>query len=272
MKITVCFFGVVRSVDDTIASIRKNVLLSACQLGDVRVVGHLYRQTKIENSRSSEDAKIDPDQAMRIGFDRLAFEPPNPERVTRLFEELKPFGDDFGDNFASLRNLAHQLKSLETVTQMALQEQPDVVIFCRPDLRYRDSVKRTLRASLKTSVDTVWTPSWHVNGGRNDRFAVCRGDRAIKAYGMRGERAVEYCEQIGGPLNSERLLGWAIEQSGIRSRFLAARAQRVRADGRIAERDKEIPAWAHFIRHGARVTGCFDHLQSIRTGLGIRLP
>jgi hypothetical protein len=232
-RIAICFFGITRSLPHTVASIERNVIDPARRHGDVRVFGHLFRVTRIENPRSGESGEVAPDDHRLIAWDHLATEEPGACLSGWGFERLASCGDRWGDGFASLRNLVHQLHSLHHVTGRALAWQPDAVLFCRPDLLYHDPFDRELVRLLRGSGPQVRLPYWQWYEGLNDRFALVRGPEAAAAYGRRGLRAHEFCAATGGPLHAERLLRFALASIDVRP--VCLRASRVRAGGRAVE-------------------------------------
>ena len=126
------------------------------------------------------------------------------------------------------------MHSLNTVTGKSLQEQADIVVFCRPDLRYHDSLAPVIESALGQvgKQNTVFLPAWQSWGGYNDRFAVAVGAEAIVTYGQRVRQALLYCKLSGQPLHSEQLLKYALTEAGINVDKIPTRASRVRASGR----------------------------------------
>ena len=235
MRISVCFFGITRSLRHTFPSITENVLAPARRLGDVRVYSHFFRQVEIVNRRNGEAGTADPDEHLLLGSDSIDLEDPDVCLAEWDFEGLKRHGDFWVNDFVSLRNLVHQLHSLRRVTKAALDDlaadEPAIIVFCRPDLRYHDSLALHLDAAAASPGDLVMVPRWQAWTGVNDRFAICRGVRAASLYGRRIESAHDFCATMGGPLHSERLLGHILAASDVPVRKMPARASRVRVDG-----------------------------------------
>lgn len=235
-RIALCFFGITRSLSFTRASIEANVLGPARAAGEARVFAHFFRLERIENLRTKEAADIDPGEHRMLAPDELRLEAPGDCLARWEFERIAEHGDTWGDGFASVRNLVHQLHSLHVVTGMAAAWQPDLWIYARPDLRYHDSLAPILSRALAGPEETAWLPLWQARGGHNDRLAVLRGGRVARKYGARAERMHEFCAATAGPLHSERLLGFAL--AGERVRRIGTRATRVRAGG--------IDSWESF--------------------------
>ena len=239
--IAVCYFGITRSLEHTIDSIRANVIAPAAALGEVRVFTHVFDQNRLDNPRSGELGAMRVEEHKLLDSDWLSVEQPDECLAARGFTELAHGGDFWHDGGKSLRNLVHQLHSLDVVTRAALAWQPDVVVYCRPDLRYLDSLEPWLKHSVATPAPTVWVPNWQHWGGFNDRFAIC-SSAAAAAYGSRIDFALDYVKTTRRPLHGERLLAWVLKREGIAVKTMTARAVRVRIGGREV-RERFLPGW-----------------------------
>lgn len=236
MKIAVCFFGLSRSLVTTRDSIMQNVIEPCRQHGETVTLAHLYHQPHVTNARSGEDAPLDPDDWRMLEVDAVSLQFTVPGQLDRIVEELKPYGDAWKNGFTSLQNLVRQLYSLSAVFSMARLYQPDVVVFCRPDLIYHDSLEPVLAAVKRVDKDLVALPDWqHWERGYNDRFSVCRGLKAAQAYGERLSAVHDFVVHKKRPLHSERLLRFALWRAGIPAMVFPERASRVRAGGVLAE-------------------------------------
>lgn len=253
MAMAICFFGITRSLSHTITSIRQNVLAPARSKGGVRVYSHFFTQERIVNSRSGEDGPANTEEYRLLESDWLRLEEPESCLALWDFDGLKMHGDFWNTGFSSLRNLVHQLHSLDQVTKAALDDGATTCLFCRPDLRYHDNLAGPIRVALDARKPLVQVPYWQPWTGLNDRFALCSGRDAIEAYGMRIRQAHQFCEQTSSPLHSERLLRYAIQNAGIPVRTIGARASRVRLDGSQRYEDFAPPLinlWKRRIRSG----------------------
>lgn len=237
VKIALCFFGITRSLRFTLPSIETNVLQplarAAADTGtQVRIFSHFYDQARIDNARTGENGETVRDEHLLLNSDWLRLEAPGAALDRWDFTALSGFGDRWADDFASLRNLIHQLHSLRQVSLAALDEGAQVVVFARPDLRYHDSLDPAIRRALRhPDRALVQLPDWQSWAGRNDRFAVVSGTRAIRAYGCRIEEALTFCQELRRPMHSEELLLYALDKADIPVRTFPLRASRVRLDG-----------------------------------------
>lgn len=250
-EIAICFFGITRSLRHTMPSIEANVLTPARAQGRIRIYAHFFRQRHVRNLRSGENGAADPEEHHLLGCDWLRLEEPDACLSTWSFDTLKRSGDAWHDDFASLRNVVHQQHSLRQVTLAALADGAKVCLFCRPDLRYHDSLARPITRAIRSPNPLVQLPRWQAwEGGLNDRFALCSGEEAIRAYGTRIEQAANYCA-LRGPLHAERLLAYALREADIPVRRISTRAGRVRVDGHERHEDF-LPPSLSFMRSTLR--------------------
>lgn len=229
-SIAVCFFGITRSLTHTVASIESNVLAPARIHGDVKVFSHFFLQGQIVYERTGESGALNLDEHQLLPSDWLRLEEPDLCLEEHGFSTLKTFGDTWLNDFSSLRNLVHQLHSLDAVATAALADDSDICVFCRPDLLYHDSLDSALRRALSNN-NLAQLPRWQPRGGLNDRFAICSGQAAISAYGHRIRVAEQFCRDRASSLNSEQLVQYALQQANVPVRQIRARASRVRLGG-----------------------------------------
>ncbi|MEL7393044.1 MAG: hypothetical protein AAFN06_10435 [Pseudomonadota bacterium] len=245
-KIAICFFGISRSLPLTMPSIAKNAIDPARAIGDVAIYAHLFNQRVIDNPRTREKGEMDPEAHKLLNADWLELEEPEHCLEQFDFAALTRYGYAHKYDENTLRNLLHQLHSLRKVTEAALADGPDAVVFCRPDLRYLDSLLRPLRRGLRRGGDVSILPSWENWGGRNDRFAICIGAKAARAYGCR----IEHLDAFSATrvVHSESLVPFALEKAGIDLRTMPHRAERVRFNGRTAVEEFRHSRVLHYKR------------------------
>lgn len=236
-RIAICFFGITRSLKTTISGIESNILEPAQRLGDVTVFSHFFEQAEIYNPRSGEFGKMDPDAHNLLPNDWLELEAPDKCLDRWDFGELKSFGDYWEDDFRSLRNLVHQLHSLHRVTDAALSDNHDLVLFCRPDLHYFDSFESEIHAAQSSRRSCVRLPAWGSWHGLNDRFAIASGKKAINAYGSRIESALGFCRWRNAPLHAESLVQYRLRRKLVSTQFIDIKGARVRSNGVVVEED-----------------------------------
>jgi hypothetical protein len=229
LRIAFVFFGITRSLRLTLPSITGNLIGPARSLTkDVGLFGHFFTQTAISNARSEETGGLDPEEYKLLNLDAVELEAPDACLALYPVEAMKARGDIWRDEFASFRNLVHQLHSLKRATLLAESWAPDITVFARPDLIYHDSAAEHLDMLARVHRQFVLVPDWAQWFGHNDRFAFVKGAEGISAYGKRADRMAEYCAR-GKRLHSERFLKYAL--GDLRVRTVHLRASRVRSSG-----------------------------------------
>ena len=241
MKIAICFFGITRNLKDhTLGSIEQHLFAPVAELDPAyRKFGHFNRVPRLSNPRSGEaDIPINPDDSKFLNCDISAHTDQSWLDNHLDYEQIQKYGDNWKDDFASLKNLMRQLYSLNRVTEILLQagRQFDLVIFSRADLRFQSRV-----AIPPIRPRTLYTPWFAKGGGLNDRFAL--GDfETMTIYGRRYSLMRQYCEETGKPLHAERFLYWHGRRHRLRNAdLMAIEFCRVRADGRVAPSDLRVP-------------------------------
>lgn len=273
-KIAICFFGITRSLKFTINSIEKCVLSPAHEAGEIKVFSHFFKQNQIYNRRSREVGVLDVDEYRLLPSDWVVLEEPDECLALHDFKVLKRFGDCWSDGFVSLRNLIHQLHSLEKVTNTAVDWGAEIYLFIRPDLRYHDSLEHYLRQAVESPDPVLWIPDWQHGYGYNDRFAICRSSSIASVYGGRVNDCIEYCMDRKEPLHSESLLEYSLDKEGIRPKPMAVRASRVRSNGSVrveefsVKRFSKLRKWLRHILFRLRIISLVPKM--LRGGFGIR--
>lgn len=236
VKIAIALFGIPRGAEVTMPVIAENIIGPCRDSGQTRIFFHLYKQDRVTNARSGDNAVIPP--AAYAPFERFEgeLEPPDICLGRWHFDVVRGFGDHYRDDFQSIRNLLHQLHSLRRVTRAVNAWRPDVVVFIRPDLLYHQRLSAAAIASAGRDELYCRIPDWQWWGGYNDRFAVC-GARAASAYGRRAEVAIEFSLRTGRALHAERLLRYALRRERAAVRLTGMRASRVRMNGRVVDED-----------------------------------
>ncbi len=199
---------------------------------EVRCFYHLYRLSEIDNPRSGEKGNFSASWYEYFTDFQGSVHEPNECLDRWNFDAVKSYGDKWGDDFKSVKNLIHQLNSLHEVTDLMSDFDPDCVLFLRPDLLYHDKIPtRLIEKAASSPKAEVWIPAWQWFGGLNDRFAICTKSAYVK-YGKRGE-AIGSFNRDKGPLHAESLLNYQMRQSSVLVKPIFARASRVRIDGSI---------------------------------------
>lgn len=245
------FFGIDRRLDLTGPVIDTMAVAPARARFDVSASGFLWTPARIDNPRSGEAADLTPPRFDCLPRGNYRCAPPRPPETVPLFSQLAAFGDYWDDGQLSLSNVVAQLESLRRATDMALARDPDIAVFLRPDLLYHDSFAVVLdRATdaAATGRPLALVPHWQPHGGLNDRFAICVGEAAIRAYGHRISVALDFCRTTGQPMHSEKLVRHALTRAIVPVGRIALRASRVRIDGRAWPEDFSLHGWKPALR------------------------
>ena len=221
LHVAVCFFGLLRSLNYTVDSIRSHVLDPLLLSGttyDVYV--HTYNDSSITNARNAEFGErldwthyrlLHPHAA--VIEDARAFES---SFIERHLPALLRHGDAWGQvqPHTSLRNLLKQLHSLRAVTRLWVNSSAryDAIIYVRPDVWFfkpldAHAVLAKVAAATATNECLLLTPPWHTFGGLNDRFAIGT-PAAMKRYGERVLHVLRYSTHA--KLHSESFLSWTM--------------------------------------------------------------
>jgi hypothetical protein len=234
LKIAVAFFGINRSLKHTIRSIEANILAPLKAIGEVRVYGHFFELLEIDNPRSGEATRLESAQHELISFDSVILDKPDGCLSRFNLEKIYSAKDPYLDSYKSIKNLLHQLHSLDSVTELIRGSyEPDAVAFVRPDLYYHDSFRGPMLRALRADANSAFLPPWQTYGGYNDRFAIC-GAECYLAYGGRAKALNGYVG-AGRPLCAELFLYYALRKARVEIFALDVPASRVRADGRMED-------------------------------------
>ena len=213
---------------------------------------HFNKIAEVSNKRSKENSvPINPEEYTLLKCDAVA--QTDQEIVDQQidFEQMKKYGDNWRDNFGSLKNLLRQFYSLNAVTDLIAQQKFDLVIFSRVDIRFESPIEIPL-----VRPGTLYTPWFDKYHGLNDRFAMGDFDTMV-TYGRRQSRIREYCEQTGRPLGAEAYLRWYVRSERLRSRDLTSvNFSRVRAHGVVSPIDRSAKAKLKYhLKKGLEVVG-----------------
>ena len=232
-KISICFFGITRDLDKTFPSIARNIIYPATKYADVKVFCHFYDLKEVDNIRSQEKHKITNKNWYLFKAHKLVSEKPNDIFKYYSLNNIRKFGDEYNDNYKSIKNLIHQLFSLNKVYELSKSNFADLTIFVRPDLYYWDSFEKNIQILINISKDYIAIPNWQFHKGLNDRFAICTSDYASSIYSNRIKEIDNYLIHNKRPLNAECLLFYAVSKSKSKTLLLDIKASRVRANGKI---------------------------------------
>jgi len=233
MKVCVLFYGINRSIQYTHASIQANIF-------DVLKANHIQYDTYVHTysfttpttlTRAGERNILPNHQRLidTINPTRYLVERDDTVAVQLNLRQYQTKPDPFGDNYQSVCNYVKALHSLKQAYQLSSIVHPyDAYIVVRPDLRY--TVPLDVTTELSECVKTpgaFYTPSFGLNGGFNDRFAI-GGSERMRTYCNRFDLFLEYSRTC--PAHSESFLKHVMKAT----KHTTMKCQRIRSDGRCA--------------------------------------
>ena len=229
-KISICFFGITRDLSITYPSIKKNIINPASKYADVKIFCHFFKNEYISNDRSGEFKVKAKNNWDILKADKIIYDLPDiflKDNNIDIYE----FGDTYNDNFQSIKNLIHQLYSLERVFEISSSFKSDLTLFLRPDLYYWDSFEDVIKESLTLLNDYIILPKWQSYRGFNDRFSICSSFYSAKTYSGRINQIFNFLKDTRHRLYSEELLYYSIYKSNSKIKTIFHKASRVRANG-----------------------------------------
>jgi hypothetical protein len=251
----VLLHGIVhRSLGHVVDSLREKLLAPLARLGEVDIFFHSWDIPEITNPRAGEHGvAVDPGEVARWlpeahgifesqeEFDRTIDWDPlfvkNPMRFCT--------GDEAGAR-ATLMNFRRALESQHRAwdffTRMKTRSYARVIA-TRPDLKFLQELEIPEELALPELQDSpashrLWVPRFHAWGGVNDRFALGR-EESIGIWSRR-TAFVDGCLLNPGDSNPEWFLMKWLERNRIRPSLLDFVFQRVRANGEVTERDRNL--------------------------------
>ena len=241
MKVCICFFGLTRSLRYTIDSINKNIFKI---LEDNNIIYDIYLHTYdlevLTNKRSNElKCMLDTEEYKLLNAKEFIIDSQDEFDKNFDYNSVKKFGDYWGDNFSSLKNLIRQLNSLKKVFSLIENKnnEYDSFIFIRPDLKIisKIDIDNILETKNKNVIATSNFSKWR---GLNDRVAI-GSYNSIKKYANRIDNIYEYMNE-NGKLHAEKLLKFVMEKFKIKNIDLNLYFIRIRANNDIEKKDLYI--------------------------------
>jgi len=261
-----------RSLRHTIESIRKNVIAPLKRSGPVEIYFHCWDVAEVYNPRANElggdlNASVigellpeakgvieqQEDYIQTLDWENLIRR--NPMRYCTNGEEAAAL---------TLRNFLVALESQQRAWRVferhRMADRYHKVVASRADLRFLDElgVRRLENPALakderrrtdeekergKGDPPTLWVPRFHAWGGVNDRFAIGNED-GIRIWSHRLAFAEEWLKRAQRESAEWLLMKW-LEKNRVRVGFMDFTFQRIRANGLVAERDRELRASTH---------------------------
>lgn len=243
-----------RSLQHTVDSLRCCVIAPLERHGPVDVFFHSWEVAEVNNPRGGEQGKVlDAAELVRWlpeaqGLFESQEEFDGTVEWERLFRNnpMRQCCKSDDEARATLMNLRRALESQERawrVFEARKTKRYDLVVATRADLRFLGQLGVGTLVSRQNlggqeRPPSLWVPMFHPWGGVNDRFAI-GNEEGVRIWSQRVAFAEEWLEKAKGESAEWLLMKW-LEKKRVRVGFLDFTFQRVRANGRVAERDRDL--------------------------------
>lgn len=235
MRIAVVYFGIVREKMKSLSSIRSRIIepntvpgISLVSFASLNIVDSL------QNPRSNEiNISLNKSDIFELDAGYYILSKQEDDQIEDELSLAKSRGDVYSDNCRSIRNLLHQMASLQRAwrwIQASASGYFDAYLFARADLCFLDQVDLRALCQNLSSERSILVPAWHSWGGLNDRVALAAPE-AAECYALRFSSVLSYCRNHA--LHAETYLAWALAQQNCVVGELPIRASRVRGNGHV---------------------------------------
>lgn len=238
--VSVCFYGINRSLGNTYSSIRENILKPFWRSGyKVHLYYHTYNLTKLINRRSNENATISLLEYSLIGS-------PEGFRVTNQEEFLQRFElqqwivrgtDPWNDDFQSMKNLAAQLNSISECYDLMAEKHvysSQIFILLRPDMLYLNPiVVEDVERNLNDTSTWILPNFLNAQSYWNDRFIITNIG-GLYPWCKRLHLGSVYAKEKSRSVHAESLVKFSADVFKINAEYIDMKMVRVRAGGHIS--------------------------------------
>lgn len=240
-KVAICFWGICRSLNYTVESIKQHIFRPLEQAG---ISYDTYMHTFIVpgvyvNPRAGEKAcHLDNEQYKLL--DPMYLKIDNQDEIDEILDFPKYLTKGKGGgwkNETTAKNFIRALWSLNEVSKLWLERRTEYthIMYCRPDVLYLQPIK--LEQLLLVSNSEIVLPDFHQHFGVNDRFAICSAHGA-EIYGTRFNNLLEY--SLTCAIASEHFLSYILRLNKLTTKNIPFRFKRTRMDGSVDRNDRGI--------------------------------
>jgi len=237
--VAICFFGLTRSLDFTIDSIKNNILAPLEESNiNYDIILHTYDLKYIKLKRSGENNKLNTEEWNKLNPDYYKIDNQDTFDKSYNYEYVKSFGDAWNTNFENTINLIRQFNSLKQVWKLveSTKNNYECLIFLRPDLKYTTKLDiRYINKNLYSNI--ILTPYWQKWGGINDRIGIGNYN-TMEKYANRLDDVSDFLESTKKPLHAEKFLKFVLNKYNIKNKELKLVGKRIRSNGSIEKSDK----------------------------------
>lgn len=228
-KVAICFWGICRTTNHTIDSIKTNVFKPLEEANiEYDILVHTFSLTSPYSNLRNSEHNISLDNELYKLLNPTHVEIEDQDTVDKIIDlpSYRTKGDPWlragSVNFGTFNNHIRALYSLNKVTHSALEGDYEKIIFVRPDVKFMNPINPKW---LRVKDGQIVMTDFHLVP-INDRFAVTTPSSA-KVFGMRFLKAKEY--SLRNPLHSEQYLKYCIDQAKIKIFMVKFRFRRIRA-------------------------------------------
>jgi hypothetical protein len=229
-KVAICFWGICRTTNHTIDSIKEYIYKPLDEANiEYEIFVHTFTlNTPYTNTRCEEyDLKLDNELYKLLGANNPIVEDQDIVDANLNLLEYRTHGDPWvsvgSKDFGTFNNHIRALYSLHKVTTLALESNPSKILFLRPDVKFLNPIQPTWLRNIKYK--EILLADFHCYPV-NDRFALAF-PKAAKIFGLRFEKALEYSKT--NRLHSEQFLMHCLKSENIKHKLVKFRFRRIRA-------------------------------------------
>lgn len=228
-KVVLLFWGLTRSLKYTLNSIYTNVIKQLHLMNYIVCISiHTYMLDYLTNARSRE-------KNLKLDKKEWAYLAPNYYKIEEQQDVIKNIDlpsyrkltkDPWKDKYKSFDNMVLGMRSQYMSYQNVKHLYFDYYIYLRPDVFYVDKLKYNMLSCCNDN--TIAIPNFGHYGGCNDRFAITT-KKTVDCY-----HRFDFLKTCGLKiLHSETILNKKLLKSGINTKEIKFRFNRVRANGRM---------------------------------------
>jgi hypothetical protein len=243
MKVALCFWGLCRSTDITIQSIKTYILHPLQNNGiEYDIFIHTYMHYKPYSNPRAKETNVQLNNTLWKLLEPHKVIVEDQDEIDKKLDLKKyrthgnPWNDDTS-SFMTLDNHIRALWSLKQVTTLweANKQEYSTILYLRPDVRFL----RPIHINWLTGKDinTIQIPNFHLIEGCNDRFAI-GSPYTMSIYGNRYDTAYRF--SLCKPLHSERFLAHVLTIHKIHINYILFKFIRIRANGYPNDEDMNL--------------------------------
>jgi hypothetical protein len=243
MKVALCFWGICRSTNFTIDSIKSCIFDPLHTAGiEYDTFVHTYCVKSLYSNIRAKESNINLNNDLWKLLNPRSFVIENQDEIKDKLNvksyrtKGNPWNDD-KNTYTTLDNHILALWSLKQVTQIwkPNQTQYSHIVYLRPDVRFLNPIQSAWFTSSNDS--KIKMPNFHLMNGCNDRFAI-GNPRIMSVYGNRFDDAYKY--SLTNKLHSESFLAYTLLKHRIQIEHIPIYFIRIRADGQECPGDKNL--------------------------------